>query len=59
MSGHEHHLTDDEAAATFEPSGETTQIDPRWTDSTRSPRVTSTSTGGAEEESLTSVPGTG
>jgi hypothetical protein len=30
-----------------EPSGATTATDPRWTDSTRPPRVTSTSAGGA------------
>src|SRR6188508_1610009 len=34
------------AAAIGEPSGATTAIEPRWTDSTWSPRVTSTSAGG-------------
>src|SRR5918994_2414304 len=35
------------AAAIRLPSGRARTTDPRWTDSTRSPRVTSTSTGGA------------
>ena len=45
--------------ATGEPSGATTATEPRWTDSTRPPRVTSTSAGGAAADRRGDRPETG